>query len=377
MTLYPILTVCVQMTLVAVIGLLGARLSRSAAHRHSVLFAALFCILAAPLFYAGTAWSGFSLSVGGLMLSPATITGEFHHPWFRPTTYVRAVWILGGIWLIGSLFSLLGVLRSQLKAGGILRTARPVARSLKQNVIAQAEQSLNAVGPLRVATTGKVAGPVVMGVCQPWILIPTRYLETLSREELLQVLIHEGAHALRRDPLVALLQRIVCALYWWHPLVHMVNRELTRAREEVCDNFVLICTAPETYGTTLLRLALLSPAMARYPSAVGMFDGREKLSARIERLLDRKRMVMTRVRFVTALTVLGAFGLFSVLIAATRGDEISKAEPGEIMAAVTKDAQKVAAEPVEAIAVKRVRPVLQFWAEYSVVTSRQDPGPSE
>src|SRR4029078_6519352 len=117
----------------------------------------------------------------------------------------------------------------------------------------------------------------VVGCWTRWILIPARYLETLSREELLQVLIHEGAHALRRDPLVALLQRIGGAMFWWPPLVHLVNRNLTRAREEVCDNFVLTHTAPETYGATLLRLATLSPAMARLPLAIGMFDSRGEL----------------------------------------------------------------------------------------------------
>ena len=158
----------------------------------------------------------------------------------------------------------------------------------------------------------------MVGVLQPWILIPARYLETLSREELLQVLIHEGAHALRRDPLVALLQRIGGALFWWHPLVHLVNRDLTRAREEVCDNFVLTHTEPETYGATLLRLATLSPAMARLPLAIGIFDSRGKLEERIRGLLDARRKIMTRVHFLTAATMLIAFALISVVVAATR-----------------------------------------------------------
>src|SRR5687768_11836083 len=63
MSWLPIIIVSVQVTLVAALGLLAGRLLSSAAHRHSVLLAALLCILASPLFYAGVAWSGLSMNL--------------------------------------------------------------------------------------------------------------------------------------------------------------------------------------------------------------------------------------------------------------------------------------------------------------------------
>ena len=366
-----IVTVSIQVTLVAAVGLLTALLLRSAAHRHSVLLAAMLCILASPIFYALAAWTGISVtlpvafpttrvSTNAIPL-PAPVTPsqqhdlpqepfaaavaapEFPHaalesPPVATTKEIiqpaaaqiqqqsadatpfrlRVDLLVSATWLMGTILCLTGVLRSHWKTQVILKTVRPLDRAIQAGVVVEAARQLGVGSFPRIGTTGKVAGPVVIGIFRPWVLIPARYLETLSRGELLQVLIHEGAHALRRDPLQALLQRITGALFWWNPLIHLVNQELTRAREEVCDNFVLTHVEPETYGATLLRLATLSPAMATVPLAIGMFDGRGKLEERIRGLLDSKRKIMTRIRPVTAASVLGAFTLFSVFIAAAR-----------------------------------------------------------
>src|ERR1700730_2531832 len=66
----PILTVCAQVTLVAAVGLLAAGRIRSAAHRHSVLLAALLCILAGPLFYVGAAWTGLAINISAVFPVP-------------------------------------------------------------------------------------------------------------------------------------------------------------------------------------------------------------------------------------------------------------------------------------------------------------------
>src|SRR5688500_8371206 len=69
----PILSVSVQVTLVGAVGLVVASLLRSAAHRHTVLLAALLCILGSPLFYAGAAWSGVAVNLPALFPAPREI----------------------------------------------------------------------------------------------------------------------------------------------------------------------------------------------------------------------------------------------------------------------------------------------------------------
>jgi hypothetical protein len=126
----------------------------------------------------------------------------------------------------------------------------------------------------------------------------------------------------------------------------------------------MTCTEPEKYGSTLLRLATLSPAIAQLGLAIGMFDSRGKLENRIEQLLNPRRILMTHVRFVTGATVLGFFGIFLGWIAATRvRAEIPAASPNDDAATVAKEAQADTAKPAEARDAKQLRLFLTYQGE--------------
>ena len=88
---------------------------------------------------------------------------------------------------------------------------------------------------------------------------------------------------------MVLVQNLVAALYWPHPLVRILNRELAKAREEVCDNFVLAGTEAPAYSRTLLSLAELVQQPDAMPGSVGFFTDRWKLEHRVAGLLDTRR----------------------------------------------------------------------------------------
>ena len=398
----PMISVAAQVTLVATVALVAASRLRSAAHRHSVFLAALICMLASPFFFVGTVWTGLNLPVfrvpgsseislvqsavlhpgqsvdraplelsapspqDSTALGPVegredqTAEAVITRPLVVKSSTFRAGDIIAWVWMLGTLFLGLGLIRSSWKTWKVLKTVRPLEREHDIGIVAEAARRLGAAELLRVGTTGKVGGPVVIGLLRPWILIPLRYLETLSQEELLQVLIHEGAHALRRDPLVALGQQICRALFWWHPVVHRLNQQLIRAREEVCDNFVLAHVDAVDYGTTLLKLATLSPATARLSMAIGIFDSRDSLEDRIRDLLDSRRPRMTRVRFLTA-AVLGVFTILSVFTAASRVIAQNPSSSANGAAPISKGdvvvAKVVAADP------KQLRLILSYHGE--------------
>ncbi len=64
-----------------------------------------------------------------------------------------------------------------------------------------------------------------------------------------------GAPAGSGDHWVMLLQSLLAAAYWPIVTIYLVNRALTRAREELCDNAVLAGRDPASYGRTLLTVA--------------------------------------------------------------------------------------------------------------------------
>ena len=53
------------------------------------------------------------------------------------------------------------------------------------------------------------------------------------------MLLHEVAHVRRRDTWVACLQLAAQILWWFHPLVWWMNREISRQQERSCDKEVV------------------------------------------------------------------------------------------------------------------------------------------
>ena len=143
-------------------------------------------------------------------------------------------------------------------------------------------------------------------------------LRTLQEPELADILVHECAHAVRRHHVIAMLQRIAAMLFWPHPLVHLMNRELARAREEVCDNYVLRRSNATRYARTLLELSQLFVGVSPKPVSLGLFHCRWRLEDRIADLLDRRRRIMIRVNRWTTAGLAGTFLLLGFVIAGTR-----------------------------------------------------------
>jgi beta-lactamase regulating signal transducer with metallopeptidase domain len=178
---------------------------------------------------------------------------------------------------------------------------------------------------VRLRLTSKVQGPVCLGVTRPTILLPTEMYHHGSAEDLRMVLTHELAHVQRRDGWLNLFQRIVEALFYFHPLVWLASRQLTNEREHICDNYVLAQGAsPDNY--TALLLAMVEQTLgARSIPGVALFEG--QLLARVRSLLSPGRDRQTRLTWrsvalctATAFAVLVVFGSIRLTAQAPKAD---------------------------------------------------------
>src|SRR5436190_1554971 len=71
---------------------------------------------------------------------------------------------------------------------------------------------------VRVLVHEDLVAPFTYGVLRPAILMPAD-AQNWTDDEIRQAVIHELEHVRRADWPMHLLARVVCALYWFHPLV--------------------------------------------------------------------------------------------------------------------------------------------------------------
>ncbi len=135
---------------------------------------------------------------------------------------------------------------------------------------------------------------MAVGYFRTIVLVPSSLMDKIDDQQLLQVLIHECAHALRHDALVALYQRLLLAILWFHPLAYFASQRLDRVREELCDNYVLRIAPAKDYAQTLLAVAESFLPQANGWSAPALIQS-ANLESRIAGLLHSRRCRMTHL----------------------------------------------------------------------------------
>jgi beta-lactamase regulating signal transducer with metallopeptidase domain/protocatechuate 3,4-dioxygenase beta subunit len=171
-----------------------------------------------------------------------------------------------------------------------------------------------------VVTSTRVRGPVAVGMWRPCVVLPEGLAESIASDSLRDVLVHECAHIIRRDAWVGLLQRLAGALFWPHPLIHFANGQLTRAREEICDNYVLRCSDARRYARTLLALTEQCMPVGAMRPGLGLLGTRWTLTERVAGLLDSRRIPMTRTTNHVKIAVAIVLAPTALIVASLRFD---------------------------------------------------------
>jgi hypothetical protein len=133
--------------------------------------------------------------------------------------------------------------------------------------------------------------------------------------DLRRALIHELEHVRRGDWATQLLARMVCACYWFHPLVWMAWGRLRLEAERACDDAVIQCAECTEYAEQLVSLARRMSTAHALPSLA--MANRTDLSARVTALLDRTRR-RGRVGYAASVSVVSVACMVLLLVTSVR-----------------------------------------------------------
>jgi beta-lactamase regulating signal transducer with metallopeptidase domain len=252
----------------------------------------------------------------------------------------KAVMML--VWLLGVVFMVARLVVGWFRLRRIYLSAEPVSESeYFEDIFDQ---------KLKVLLTYQVDSPVCFGIFRPVVILPLEMYNNSSSEDLNMVLRHEYAHIKRGDCLTNLLQRIIEAVFFFHPLLWYASFQLTRQREQICDNHVLAHGASAAGYVELLSRTCQQGFEKKRLHAVALFEGR--LLYRIRSLLDPKHDKQIRVSR-WAVIISGVVAVTCLLICTLRLEaksEIAKVYEDVFVYVTDNQGTAVADASIEALA---------------------------
>ena len=213
----------------------------------------------------------------------AEVTASAAFPW---GSIVLGAWLLG-LFVISSLW----VRQYRRVKTSLIKGSEEAGREwqrLAKSVWGKPQRSIPRI--LICEDQSLLAG--VFGMRRPAVIIPSSFSLELNEEERVAFLLHEFQHIYKRDNLWLFAQKFIRNLFWVHPLVWWLDRQISAEREIMRDEEVIRKTNNVTsYLNCLMKVSNIK-LPSSYATSVGIkgspFARRVKSIGRIKasRLTD-------------------------------------------------------------------------------------------
>ncbi len=238
-----------------------------------------------------------------------------------PVRPLLALWAAVALVIGGSLA------RAWFAVRRLVQRARPLDVPEWRDPLWEVADRLGLEEPPRLLRSEDATMPFACGLIRPTIVLPAAS-DRWTPDRRRAVLLHELAHVRRRDLVGHLLARVVCAVYWFHPLVWAAARRLRAESERACDDVALACGARAAdYAEHLLDIVTsvrrdATPVVALAMARRTEFEGRmlDILDAERPRTaLSRRQAASLAGVLAVCVVVVGAAAPASAVDGAPRG----------------------------------------------------------
>ncbi len=270
----------------------------------------------------GTRFVIWFLALVGIFAFPVVSglgkSAGFEQSTLRPSLTLPESWalLIFAVWAIGALAGMVrlaaGIWRMQvLRRQCTVIDPNRLHPSVRRTVEAFSSQSRLKI---RIAISDEARVPSAIGLGKRTIILPEWTLQEIPPADLSAILLHEFAHLRRGDDWTNLIQKIVRALFFFHPAVWWLDDRLSTEREMACDDAVLAETDnPRGYANCLVSLLEKSFAHRGWSMAQAAVNRAREASLRLAQILDKNRIAQTRV-WAPAVGVVGVFSVICLAV---------------------------------------------------------------
>jgi beta-lactamase regulating signal transducer with metallopeptidase domain len=220
---------------------------------------------------------------------PTSLTpAETHTPVQKPGWSWPTLLLAGALaWLAGTIiYAAVALARWHVCWRKLCRT-RQIEDPRLAGLVAELCRRLAVRRKVRLLITESPLGPAVVGLVRPTIVLPAAIVREKLPAELAPLLAHELIHIRRGDLWIGLLQTLAVASWWFHPLVRLASRLVTREAERCCDEETIahLGCDPAAYARSLLDVLALKQQLTPIP-AFPVVRPVDVTSQRLERIMN-------------------------------------------------------------------------------------------
>lgn len=144
-----------------------------------------------------------------------------------------------GLWVLGTSLLLLRFVSGVLQVKRTVQRATPLSHPRLDRAMKETLDRLGGLNHrLSIRESSRTEIPFAWGWNRPVVLLPDSW-QTWDDRCLTAVLVHEAAHLKRRDGLALWMGRLATALWWFHPLVWILDHWARAECERATDDAVL------------------------------------------------------------------------------------------------------------------------------------------
>lgn len=255
--------------------------------------------------------------------------------------------ILTLVWVLGCLYFLRLWWHRHCTMKARLREGERVLSGSAFETLHRVKNQLQEQRPVTLILSSDFSEPGVCGIRRPQLVLPKRVLEALTNQELEAILLHEIAHVRRHDNLIGLFQSWLGCVFWFHPIIWLIDRQLLEERERACDEEVLSHTSDsKEYLSSLLKV--LRSSLGEKLAGASLITG-SNLKRRIDHMqshVSRKssvawhRLMISGSVLAWIVSAIATIPTNQKVLVAQEGPESSKATtagiPGELRPAALR-----------------------------------------
>jgi beta-lactamase regulating signal transducer with metallopeptidase domain len=257
-----------------------------------------------------------------------------------PKTWFSLIW-LGGV----SLFLIIILIKAARFNHRLSRQRKPVTAAMQKEI----DELLDRFGihvKSRIWLLDGIGQPFVWGILRGSIYLPANFGQIGSREHRRGILMHEIAHTLRFDAAVNILQTIAQAIFWFHPLVWLANRNIRAEREKCCDETTIarLSAAPKVYSSAIVDTLIAEYQSTQPVPSLAIAGPIKNIEDRIKTIMKPGKKFYNRPTIITTVTI-----LLLAIIAVPTTIALTHRQPEKPEEFLAKDTEKASSKFIKTL----------------------------